>query len=221
MGAKRAKHGEQLTLHLPTWGGRRENAGRKRTTVLPTVPHEVREEMDVHEPVHVTLRVVDRMPDLRSRKAWETIVRVLQSFRGNEDVRVVHYAVLRNHLHLIVECSDRVGLGRGMRTLNVWLARQLNQTFGRRGRVFAGRYHARALTTPTEVRNALRYVLLNARHHVHESGIDLPRDWIDPRSSGVLFDGWCDPPALPEPLPDLGPSPAQSWICASAGAPAD
>ena len=50
------------------------------------------------------------------------------------------------------------------------------------------RYHARALTSPREVRNCLRYVLLNQRHHVTERVLD--RDWIDPCSSAAWFDGW-------------------------------
>jgi hypothetical protein len=45
-------------------------------------------------------------------------------------------------------------------------------------------YHARALKTPREVRNALVYVIQNAhKHGVHMSG-------PDPYSSGSSFDGW-------------------------------
>ncbi len=36
---------------------------------------------------------------------------------------------------------------------------------GTRGQVFPERYHARILRTPTEVRRALRYLLLNRRRH--------------------------------------------------------
>ncbi|HWB78640.1 MAG TPA: hypothetical protein VG755_26930 [Nannocystaceae bacterium] len=212
MPAKRTKHAEQLTLHLPTWGGARKGAGRKREAPRPTVAHEVREEVRSYEPLHITMRIREGVPSLRADAAWATIVRVLQRFRGRENLQIVHYAVLANHLHLIGECSDRVALGRGMRRLAVWLARELNRTFGRRGKVFDGRYHARGLSTPTEVRNVLRYVLLNARHHAEERGEQLPRDWIDPRSTGVLFDGWRDPPRLSATTPDLGTSPARSWL---------
>jgi hypothetical protein len=52
--------------------------------------------------------------------------------------------------------------------------------------VLEDHYHARALKTPREVRNALVYVLQNARKHgVHLSG-------PDPFSSGRSFDGWKD-----------------------------
>jgi hypothetical protein len=50
--------------------------------------------------------------------------------------------------------------------------------------VLEDHYHARALKTPREVRNALVYVLQNARKH----GIQLCG--LDPFSSASTFDGW-------------------------------
>src|SRR5690606_25673201 len=104
--------------------------------------------------------------------------------------RIVHYAVLRNHLHLLVEAKDREALSRGLQGLGIRLARAVNRFAGRAGAVFGDRYHAHILRTPREVRNALAYVLNNARHH----GIGrLRRDWIDPYSSAAAFDGWLQP----------------------------
>ena len=42
----------------------------------------------------------------------------------------------------------------------------------RAGAVFAGHYHARLLKTPTELVNAIGYVLGNAAHHFGERGAD-------------------------------------------------
>jgi len=57
--------------------------------------------------------------------------------------------------------------------------------------VWGDRYHARPLRTPTETRNAIAYVLLNARRHLAKRGRALPRvTRIDPASSGRWFDGW-------------------------------
>jgi len=64
------------------------------------------------------------------------------------------------------------------------IARRLNALWKRRGSVFAERYHARALATPNEVRQALAYVLNNARKH------GIRGDGVDPFSSGPWFDGW-------------------------------
>jgi putative transposase len=42
----------------------------------------------------------------------------------------------------------------------------------RRGRIFADHYHSHLLSTPSEVRNALRYVRHNAEHHFGQAGLD-------------------------------------------------
>jgi len=79
--------------------------------------------------------------------------------------RLVHYSLQGNHAHLIVEADDPGSLGRGMKAIGARLARAVNRIARRTGRVLADRYHMRLLSTPKEVRNALRYVLLNARRH--------------------------------------------------------
>ena len=62
---------------------------------------------------------------------------------------------------LIVEAKDRASLSHGVQGLGIRLARRLNAFFGISGRFFRDRYHDRILRSPTEVRNALRYVLGN------------------------------------------------------------
>jgi hypothetical protein len=91
-----------------------------------------------------------------------------------------------NHAHLLVEADDRSALARGMIAVGARLARAVNRVFRRSGPVLADRYHVRALKTPREVRNALRYVLLNARHHASR----LMGGVFDPASSARWFDGW-------------------------------
>jgi hypothetical protein len=57
---------------------------------------------------------------------------------------------------------------------------------GRTGPVFEDRYHAHVLRTPTEVRNAVRYVLGNFENHEARRG--RPRStkgWVDPFSSAA------------------------------------
>ena len=63
----------------------------------------------------------------------------------------------------------------------------MNRAFGRRGQVLRDRYHLHVLRSPKEVRNALAYVLLNARKHARRVKQELA---IDPASSGRWFDGW-------------------------------
>jgi hypothetical protein len=145
--------------------------------------------------------------------------RVLWAFHeAHEDVSVVEYAVLQDHLHLIVEAKDATTLGRGMQGLLVRLARAINRLLGRKGRVFADRYHVHVLRTPREVRNALVYVLHNARKHApHTHRVKEPA--LDPCSTAAWFNGYADIDrasrcslARAHTLGPPGTRPARTWL---------
>ncbi len=177
----RAVQGE---LFARTWGGPREGAGRKRRAARELVGHRTREEFRGAFPVHVTLRLADGLPSLRQRATYRVLLEALGKGSERFGMRLVHWAVLGNHMHLIVEAGDRHALARGMQGLGVRMARALNRWWSRTGRVLADRYHAHVLRSPREVRNALAYVLENARkHRIEIAG-------ADPCSSGPWFDGW-------------------------------
>ncbi len=110
------------------------------------------------------------------------------------EFRVVHYSVQRTHVHLIVEAAGKPALGRGMKSVAARLARAANRVFSRSGPALLGRYHVKGLKTPREVRNALAYVLLNARKHWRERTGSAPPVRLDEASSGFWFDGWSREP---------------------------
>jgi hypothetical protein len=103
--------------------------------------------------------------------------------------RLVQYAVQPNHLHLVVEASNRRALSSGARGLAIRIARKLNRLLGRGGKVFADRYHAVALSSPRQVKRALAYVLLQERRHSAQRGRSMPVA-LDPCSSAPAFDGF-------------------------------
>jgi len=134
--------------------------------------------------VHVTTRVVEGCPNLRGQLAQHVLRNCFAKGCDRFGFRLVHYSVQSNHLHLLAEAKDRRSLWRGLQGLFVRIAKNLNKLWGRRGSVFEDRYHRRLLKTPREVRNALCYVLHNARRH------GLRVAGIDPCSSGRWFSGW-------------------------------
>jgi REP element-mobilizing transposase RayT len=132
------------------------------------------------------------LPSLRSPTLIAAFEHTLARGCERQEFRVVHYSLQRDHVHLIVEANDAAALGRGMMSVGARLARAINRVFHRSGRVLADRYHARRITTPRETRNALAYVLLNARKHMVQTGVpaECLRAAPDPASSGRWFDGW-------------------------------
>ncbi len=185
----------QLSLELserPRWGGRRDGAGRKRRPDAPKrLPHGSRVRVGAPLPAHVTLRMRDDVPSLRTAGIVHEIERTFAHGCARPGFRLVHYSLQGNHAHLIVEVHDRDALGRGMKSLAARLARAVNRVAGRKGRVLLDRYHVQLLSTPRHVHNALRYVLLNARRHAAKTDATKTQPVrIDPASSGRWFEGW-------------------------------
>lgn len=108
--------------------------------------------------------------NLRSRRSLAVFERALAAVNRRPDFGVVHFSVQGNHLHLVVEARDRAAISGGVRALGIRLALGLNGMMGRRGPVFADRFHAHVLRTPAEARNALAYVLDNFRGHAVRRG---------------------------------------------------
>src|SRR5438128_8635085 len=186
----------QGALPFWTWGGRRPGAGRKPAGPRAGVPHRRRPLHHRGQPVHVTLRAVRGLPSLRGMRLFRALRSGLRAASA-ATFRVAHCSVQTNHIHLLVEAEGTQALGRGMQGLGIRLAKAINRRLGRRGCVWAERYHGRALRTPREVRNGLVYVLLNGRKH------GAIRRGIDPCSSGAWFGGWregVEPSREPAPV---------------------
>jgi REP element-mobilizing transposase RayT len=182
----------QTEILFRSHGGARRGAGRKRVAPKARVLHRPRTRLSGREPVLVTLTTQRAIANLRGRRAMERLLRSLSRAKERLGVRIVHYSVQRDHLHLIVEAEGARSLSRAMQGLSVRIAKSLNRALGRKGKVFADRFHDRVLTSPRQVRHALAYVLCNARKH----GVAPPMrggaapSWVDPCSSAAAFDGW-------------------------------
>jgi REP element-mobilizing transposase RayT len=193
---------------------KRHAGGRPPKGDRAGVPHLKRERVSRHHAVHVTLRTRDGVGRMRRQRVVSAIEEAFRQARIRFGMRVVHYSIQGNHLHLIVEADDSASLARGMQGLAIRVAKTLNRLFARAGQVWADRYHSHVLKTRREVANALRYVLGNFARHAAEWGesaarfadacssirflglaaadapVAAPRTWL-------LRVGWCAPTGSP------------------------
>ena len=197
------RRARQLELRPKTWGGARDGAGRKPNEGRRNVSHDRRTPHDARCPAHVTLRAGSHVPSLRSERFLAPIQHALRA-GTNGRFRVLEFSIQKDHLHLLVEANGPTGFERGVRGLAIRIARLVNRLLGRRGSVWADRYHARLLRTPREVRNALVYVLNNFRKHVRGAR------GLDPYSSGRWFQGWKTPPIAASARPPVAR--AMTWL---------
>jgi REP element-mobilizing transposase RayT len=140
------------------------------------------------EPMHVVVRLVEGLPSLRQEREYQVVLEAFRRCKERDSFRITQYSVLSNHVHMIIEAADQERLSRGMQGLLISLAKRLGKLWGHVGQVFSDRFFSRALRGPREVRNALVYVLNNARRH----GVKLDWSCPDPFSSGRWHDGWSD-----------------------------
>jgi REP element-mobilizing transposase RayT len=201
-----------LPFHRGSHGGCRPGAGRKPGP-NPRVRHRSRQAFPGRFPCHVTLKAVAGLPSLRRLEVVREVMRAFAAGAERGAFRLLEFSIQSDHLHAIVEAEGREALGRGMKSLAARFARAVNRALGRTGPVLRERYHLHVLRTAREVRNALSYVLTNARRHLARLGRALPHAArIDPASSGAWFEGWRPGMQRPEAL---GPPPvarARTWL---------
>jgi REP element-mobilizing transposase RayT len=198
-------------------GGKRKGAGRTRKGDRDRVSHAKRPHFDERWPLHVTLRVREGLPPLRHTVCMEVFRQVMQECAEQEGFRVVHWSVQSNHVHMIVEAEDQEALTRGMKRITIRLAKRWNKLWERKGAVFDDAYHFVSLDTPTQVRNALVYVLQNAKRH----GVTL-RGLLDHCSTAPAFEAWREqgPVSSSELYPRAKPSTwglQKGWLLAKGG----
>ena len=185
------------------WKGRRP--GRKPKGLRAGSPHTVRPTLKPRFPVHVVLRTHGDVGNLRKRHVYKAlreaticVAKRELNYKVDGAFRIVHVSIQSNHVHLLVEADHKMALSRGMQSFQISAAKHINREYSvrarlairRRGSVFPDRFHQEIITTPTQARNSLSYVLNNWRKH-GEDRTELARDWkVDPFSTGLLFMGW-------------------------------
>jgi hypothetical protein len=182
---------QQLFRH----GGKRRGAGRKPKGARAGECHAARPAFKSSHPLHVVMRIVPAVGSLRRRAMYKAMRAASITAALREWFRIVHISLQRTHVHMIVEAEDPAALARGMQGFQISAARHINTALRsggrrRRGKVFADRYHAEVITTPTRARHAISSVLSNWRKH-GEDREGLPSTWlVDPFSSGISFSDW-------------------------------
>lgn len=205
---------------FPKHGGKRKGAGRPPKGPRSSQPHKRRPTLKKSEPVHVTIRVVAELADLRQREVYKAVRTAMWKVFDREEFRIVNVSIQGSHIHLLVEAADRMALARGMHAFEISAAKHINRAFSkdrkerRRGQVFVDRYHEEIIKSRRHARHVIAYVLNNWRRHGEHRVKELRGFAIDPFSSAINFDGWNAPievswPSSYEPLPVWRP---RTWL---------
>lgn len=144
-----------LNLNKGRWGGRRSGSGRKRIK-SKGVAHRTREKVTVRTPLHINFKY---KTSIRNKYCLKLLKRAIMNSRSH-GLRIIHFSLQSNHVHLIIESENNDVLSKGMRSLTITFAKGLKQ-----GKVQLERYHLHVLRTIREAKNATYYVLFNQQKH--------------------------------------------------------
>ena len=175
------KTSTQLPLDLRYYGGHRKGAGRPKT--LPDeLTHLPRVQINSRVPMHITIKLREGVPGLREPKFLYAFARAIRR-AARKGLRVQHFSIQSNHLHLIAEADSNSALRIGMCSLLASITWALRKIFQYWGDVFTSRYHINPIRVPRLMRNVLKYVLFNYEHHCGVA------TFADVYSSVFSFDG--------------------------------
>lgn len=199
----------QLQLIKNSYGGARQGAGRPRNK-KSFVRHSRREKVKSTWPMHVTMKLSAGQPSLRTKKSFNEFKKAVIAAK-DFGLRVLEFAVLGNHIHLLVEADGNAQLTSGMRSLTIRLVKNLKVKF-------CERYHLEVLKSPTRVQHTIGYILTNAAKHMRRNQV---WDWY---SSIVVCKtlrawaqlkpelNWDRPKTVPSEFYEPMISEAQSWF---------
>jgi REP-associated tyrosine transposase len=197
MAAASSKRKRHLQQELFRRGGKRRGAGRRPKRAQAGEGHDARPAFKSYQPLHVVMRVVPAVGSLRRRKMYKALREASIGAALREWFRIVHVSLQREHVHMIVEAEDKRALARGMQGFQISAARNINRALGdgvrrRCGKVFADRYHLTVITSPTQARYTISYVLSNWRHHNEDQWAPAKTWLVDPFSSAISFPDWAE-----------------------------
>jgi len=109
---------------------------------------------------HVISRGNRRQGIFLDKKDWERFLAYLSDYKNRYAFHLYAYALMKNHLHLLLEVED-VPLSRIMQTLLFRYTRYFNRRHGEVGHLFQGRYKAILCDKDAYLLELVRYIHLN------------------------------------------------------------
>lgn len=153
----------------------------------PGIRHTRRFRLKKPSSLHLTVKVRDNKADIQSKRILKALHYAIKRARL-KGLRVVHYTLEYNHVHLLVESVDNKILHKGMQAFGITIAKAINKIKKTKGTVYKNRYHLRLINSPKQLKNALHYIFNNGiKHKRTNSRIDLFNSMIAEEKMNLLY----------------------------------
>lgn len=141
-----------------------------------SIRHVERERIEKLTSLHLTIKVRENKAGIKNKSVLKILHQAIKRARL-KNLKVIHYTLEYNHIHLLVEAYGHKNLHQGMQSFGISLAKQINRLKSLKGAVYKHRYHLRKLSSARELKNVLHYIFNNGIHHSRTSSL------LDPYNS--------------------------------------
>lgn len=137
--------------------------------------------------LHLTIKVRENKADIQNKRILKALHYAIKRARL-KGLRIVHYTLEYNHVHLLVESVDNKMLHKGMQAFGITIAKAINKIKRTKGTVYKNRYHLRVINSPRQLKNVLHYIFNNGiKHKRTHSQIDLFNSMIAEVKLNILY----------------------------------
>lgn len=128
------------------------------------IRHRARLEITRNTSLHLTVKILKEKSRLRTKALLQILKRAIQRGRV-QGLRIHHYTLEHDHVHLIVEARNNYELGKGMQAFGVCFAKGINKCKSLKGAAYKHRYHLRKINSARDLKTVMRYVFNNSKKH--------------------------------------------------------
>jgi len=154
---------QQVLKGMSGHGGVRKGAGRPLKKDRKGQPHLARPLIKRTTPIHINWHLNKKLKSINIRtKDFFKLFRLAVKTARKKGLHIIHYSLMDNHIHLIVEAPTNKLLSTALQSFALSLSKLVkNRMNGDIKRLWNDRYFMRLLLSPREVKIALEYVLKN------------------------------------------------------------
>lgn len=150
------------------------------------IRHLARPHLKKPSSLHLTIKIKKIKADIKNKSILSILKRAILNAR-KKGLRVLHYSLEYDHVHLLIEAENNTILGKGMQAFGVTLSKAINRVRKLKGGVYKHRYHFRQISSARELKNVMNYIFSNGMKHKTAMSIVSPFNSIRAEEKYRLF----------------------------------
>ncbi|MGZ3787001.1 MAG: transposase [Bacteriovorax sp.] len=136
--------------------------------------------------LHLTVKIKKNKAEMKNKSVFSLLKRAILNAR-RQGLKVIHYSLEYDHVHLLIEAENNHILGKGMQAFGGTFSKAINRMRKLKGGVYKHRYHFRKISSARELKNVMNYIFTNGLKHKTAKNIVNPYNSIRAEKKYFLF----------------------------------